>query len=784
MTTWRKYGLVWVSAGLLISGSLWWLRRGSHIRGEDCAELISAVMERQAVAYLMGTNTPAFVSNVVPVWVEWKMMREKILDGALNVATNGGVRTDPPSRLPVVFWVGDDTSFADGATVCGNGAGWVITAEETNTYVGSGIVNIERNYSLSPVSNAWQAAVTPDARYGGTDRTWQFKKGVSTNNAPVADELYSCTNSFFKTKTNWWTNIGNGTNNYLYWSERYLDSGRVTVTLLSGGGFTDVSPEIIFTADNYASPQNVRLQNTASNTAAYYQIEVSGVVGHTHVGVAQWPVAAAVNPRVKQNDVGGSAFVSSGGSIDLVMASEFLISAPWDVNLSYSGDLSGPSAVSAAEAPYMYAPFTVTCPAGGGGTLTASCPQTGSQHKVVIVDSAQNADITIAGAVARQVGNLAVAEIGVSLADPPPVGGWQQSRAITTNYLNQAANVLSNLTRTVCFFNGADLDGTNCVRVEWSGVEVATNQSVWSWQSSPKDPIEFSSIVGDIWDATLLTATCQTNTVSFDGELASASRRASEEFLARKEEAREDPDFWDEHYNLEGLGSARYSSVRIINAFLPYPSDYALTNGLVKRVRVYAIVTSSIDGYDVGRWSTPYNPINSISFAASPALESYTLAGSTEPLHKMLHEGLGIGADVGRYEVPAFNENGWTLALTPNYSTWSSAYTVPPVVIMRLLADVADPTSRVPITIGAPFKWPDYYVEVSHDAESGRYDKGDGYDVVWSTGHYKFRRQRVTVYLSMLAVVVDWKWDYLNPANPYTPTPYTPPWVSANTNSP
>lgn len=760
MTTWRKYGLVWVSAGLLISGSLWWQRRGSHIRGEDCAELISAVMERQAVAYLTGTNMPVLASNNVPAWIRMTDIRDKILHPARTMATN-----DVAGGLPVIYWLDGDVK--DGDMLSGYDAQWYAgyTQERAGEGVYSGMTHTITTYYLTaPSNNVTDYALTTASRMPGAG--WTFWPWVSATNAPIGRSMFGTGSGWCDdVSSNWWTNIGNGTNSYAYWSERYQDNGRVTITLLSGGGFTDVSPEIIFTPTDYAAPQNIRLQNTANNTAAYYQIEVSGV-GHTHVGVAPWPVAAAVNPRVKRNDVGGSAFVSSGGSIDLAMASEFLISTPWDVNLSYSGDLSGPSAVSAAEAPYMYAPFTVTCPAGGGGTLTASCPQTGAQQTVVIVDSAQNADIEVSGAVARQISNLGVAEIGISLADPPEPNQWTQSAAISTNYLNQAANVLSNLNRTIYICGIDALTSTSRVYEAW-GFSADTNYFCEGDRPASTVPQDWQSLASK----ELSLDVSATNVVAWDGKLIYYDREAN--FWTdcfRDLRGTPDPQIWE----VDSLSWVYFDTRRLDGCTLPYPSDYALASQYVAKVSIFAVTMTAPfvkDALDVGQ---PYWESSTIQ---------HTVSGSYADLNDMMTYGFGIGADPAA-EWPANPLE--TASLTSSGEFVLAAYKnspkpfMPPRASFRLLASAEDPTNRVMFSLGT--------LTPSHPDLKFTYEIYD--KRTWDDGDYESMAYwdtwevNLTMRVVCFAVVVDWKWRHLNPAKPYEPEPYTPPWVSANTDAP
>ena len=51
---------VLVSAGIMLTGVLWFDRRGAHVRGEDLAELLAAVSERQTGWRIVRTPCPYF----------------------------------------------------------------------------------------------------------------------------------------------------------------------------------------------------------------------------------------------------------------------------------------------------------------------------------------------------------------------------------------------------------------------------------------------------------------------------------------------------------------------------------------------------------------------------------------------------------------------------------------------------------------------------------------------------------------------------------------------------
>ena len=111
--TWRAYGAAGtlVTAGILIAGALWLGRKDAQVRGEDMAECLSALAERQALCALTGTNAPAWPTNRVTPYVLWSQTYNGLLVPARTLALDENLSgTDD-----LLFWAGTDGLPADGA---------------------------------------------------------------------------------------------------------------------------------------------------------------------------------------------------------------------------------------------------------------------------------------------------------------------------------------------------------------------------------------------------------------------------------------------------------------------------------------------------------------------------------------------------------------------------------------------------------------------------------------------------------------------------------------------
>lgn len=188
-----RYGIITVSAGISIGGALWYTR-GNAVSGEDLAECVAAVTERELAGY-GGTNDYAFTSNTVQSGVSWTPLYVTVLSGARTMALE--------QPYEDTWWVTGDVP-ADG--------------EDATLY-----------------TNAPARFVSLDTRipHAGVN----FYDGITPTNFPVSDYLWGHCNTNAQgaytvdaspwSDGNWWTATGLGTNVYRYGCEI---AGSSTVT--------------------------------------------------------------------------------------------------------------------------------------------------------------------------------------------------------------------------------------------------------------------------------------------------------------------------------------------------------------------------------------------------------------------------------------------------------------------------------------------------------------------------------------------------------------------------
>jgi hypothetical protein len=216
-----KYGPIFVSAGISITGVLWYTR-GPGVHGEDLAAVTAAVTER-AVAYHTGTNDYAFTSNVVQSGVSWSPLYDTVLCAARNMATNS------PKSVPALFWL--DTSAGipvDGDAIATGNAEWHVALTDTESYTDTNRADRTfYSYHVAPTTNCTDGLPTTATRLPSDGIN--LMPGVSVTNLPLCALFYDTATAqlgadFEYDPGNWWTRIGMGTNAYKYVCEKVVSN--------------------------------------------------------------------------------------------------------------------------------------------------------------------------------------------------------------------------------------------------------------------------------------------------------------------------------------------------------------------------------------------------------------------------------------------------------------------------------------------------------------------------------------------------------------------------------
>lgn len=267
-----------------------------------------------------------------------------------------------------------------------------------------------------------------------------------------------------------------------------------------------------------------------------------------------------------------------------------------------------------------------------------------------------------------------------------------------------------------------------------------------------------------------------------------------------------------------------YEVHSITDAYTDYPSEFALANGLVSRVRVYAAfdyekqrrgrLTRPTDwgscSYSITNSPPPPSPswpegledaISDYTIIVSPSDTGFTF-NNTAPAGDLAGALSGVEIVLSEFwdapEAMGFSASARTEDIF-HHSIGGDRY-VRSLKAMRLtkLVDVTDPT-EYPIRVSLDFSgfegFDGWDTETSETVEflgSGEYASfytdGANYNHAYYTGPISYFRStqseskmlgRDVSVCPLFVVVVDWNFKHLV-STPYEPDPYTPEWLSAN----
>lgn len=224
---WKKHGLVWVSAGAIITGVIWHERSDKKtIYAEDYAEVLSGVLERSKIAYLTADQEPDLDSLKIPYYMTTAQLKSEIMDAARSTATNS------PTTLPAIYWLPETAKHGDVLT--SYDYHWRTNSIQTQSYGGqlSGQQHTVYDIILSTPETHTDHTLTTASR--SPAQGVSYHQGVSPTNAPLG-KLFWGTAGACKNNATWWRDINNGDTAYKYTQE--TDTGKLlpyyTVTNLA-----------------------------------------------------------------------------------------------------------------------------------------------------------------------------------------------------------------------------------------------------------------------------------------------------------------------------------------------------------------------------------------------------------------------------------------------------------------------------------------------------------------------------------------------------------------------
>lgn len=725
MITWRTYAwFVAVSAGIAVTGSLWHSRRSPVLRGEDLAAITAGVTERSRMAYLSDSELSVCETNFVYAPPDWKTIYN---DGLAVIRSMSG-------SVSNVMWINSEfEDIQSGDYLIIDSGVWTNSYTTTNIYDGGAIQQIEYQWEYSVTSHADQILLTSSLKpeYG-----IHFPLGTASNISPLSAYIFSQTNSEIDCEyTNWWNQVGNGTNN-MQWP---CESEPVFHITSIGAGFINSNPED-FKLINSGDSHSFSVQSIGTNDyrwlAQLYTISRKNVADHYCV-IADNGISLSNNVMIG-NPV---LHVSEGGSVIGRIYLRDAFSSTQTVSISIispSGGFSFLSAPNFIPSGETYYEFEIGSSADedsvdNAGLIYFQIGDYPIQYFAVIqTDSSSDSELSIltSGMISKGAAKTFTVNLLTNLSPD-----FAQNRLIRTNDLDAAVNCMSNMSQTICIIPASSV-AASFSGSSWSG-STDTNQSAWT------EPPESASSVWGSWSQIIPSMT-DVPVSSWDGYLLQIGM----EFYGSLTHWYDSPEWWYFHYSFE----SSFQYVNLTNCTLPYPSDYSVTNGYVSRIRIYAAARETLyDNVDYGVIGNWFSGTNTTT----------TFSGSMASLSANDDQNFGLIDYVSSDP-----------SISPSYSSTRYDWYRFPDYCRRLrlseLADVSDPSEPVSFSIGASALSPE---TIAGDHFSISTDDGQE---VESAERYIYSRN---ILIDYFVVVVDWNWRFFGNSD-YDPEIFSPEWTT------
>jgi len=628
-----KYGHYWISAGIAVAGAIWLARPGDpRVLGEDMADLYEAEAERSVIPFLTGSQVPDWAAynngstNTVDVRI-----RYDDVDALCNRIRANFLKAGP------VFWLispitnGQELSISQGTYAITNKAynplGYTPTVTNitysysTNRYVDNLIVTSSRQWTNSSL---FEYCATGNG------------SPMSMTNAPVSSYVWSKTASAVAgsglTLGSAWPLARSYTFPWEQWSD--VNRSRVSVFVYDGDNiiftnaswismnrltFTNAPALRVTSISGKANPHGfclTRLMDIYGNTSVEFVVikppaSNNGIVlpaySYSIAKSASWTYITITKSIAIQGEDISAELVYGDDQLEYEIVANELSFASLRVrtavgvtnNLSV---LKFTSTDSQASPAYCAFSFTPTIP--NPLILTNSyfsLTQKAYINEPVIATATTNA----------------IAQDQIIMND----------KRITTNKLYDICHVLTNLHTTV--YMGATVTPTqNVVTVQTSTDDFGSTYYVDEYQTgSGLTPTYYSAYTMADIIAANDTRSFETNVIVNQGDVTSYP------FFGASELAFYSSSLYDYH---EGdifansstnwtswvvvAGRSKVETYKYKGCSINYPSDWAVTNGYVKNVKVYAIlqVQRVLDG----------NGIIQYPFPANGYTNNFTISGS------------------------------------------------------------------------------------------------------------------------------------------------------------
>jgi hypothetical protein len=346
-------------------------------------------------------------------------------------------------------------------------------------------------------------------------------------------------------------------------------------------------------------------------------------------------------------------------------------------------------------------------------------------------------------------------------------GGVYASQYVRSNNLIEVKTVLQELSDIVAVIDYTELSVSNSTRYKFGGT---TN----AFDSTTAGVYAKSDVVTGANN--LLATSTGTDSAGADNEHFSISVLGTVQSFVSATPANDNSSL-----SVDVLGYARINE----GCSLPYPSDWAITNGYVNGYDVYAVwvcqhgarlrggVNSTIDAI-----AEPVSYTNLVSYTDDPTQPAYYESYLFNVCSNVRNRAsVTIGTDTVLTTQAAGNTNTYNAVFLSASDYYQStrdytnallshvAYVPCTNAVSVPTFDIVAPTNAVSLLLA------DYQQHnMIYDKASGRF----------TVDQMKFE---TALAIQKFVIVARMAWTHENKVNPYSPTPYTPDWMTNNTNS-
>ena len=684
---------VYVSAGVLLAGTIWFARMDWHIRGEDIAELRAAVEERRMATWLVEPTQSLEYGFV------WCKVIEDTTGG--KITYTNATKESPLQYTSNDFTTGQRVDFfiAEDAPV---GSYFEVAWYVDGIMQGERMIIVVERFP--PGGNKTRASIGDITLEW---RAWKFNRGENAYNYVWLDKAPQDMGDHILITER-------VTKNQLY--DKIMAEARAIARTTEGCSAT--LPAVFWLSDDVTDGDILCMYSGAEWNEVAYTNDVGEDIGEL--------IESYYTLRQSTNE----------GTMDKVRTT--VARSPV---LGQSVNMPGVSEIYAPLCARLY-------------------PETPTNIHNVGVDNNGHPG----GRWWKDIGNY---NTNYRYMCEDTVGVYTAHKIIRAD-LDQSANVLTNLKRTIALVPLSFLDTSNSVITKTFG----TGNWTGTYFNAANPTYDLQKCV-DVARAEAIDNKLTNNVASWDGSLCKYALNA-DAYLRYSTAAP------DEEWRIEEDAYVFFETHNVDGILTNYPPALCLTNGMISRVRVYAVVYNKA----IARPLYGFVNVGGMYWSTNAVKTMTSCAGDYSAISKALQWSL-IGTPTVSYDVEFGDLKLPMTAPTLKHAARYEALDVPPPVFsLWLLADITDfglpgapPDMRVKFGDGE-INWPDFKAWIK-TTETIKWSPGSGdYEDYYIMENWDIYFES-TIYC--LAVVIDWVFDHMNPASPYEPTPHTPEWLSTNT---